>query len=314
MRIMFIGTPDFAVPFLDEVCRNNDIVAVVTKPDRPFGRGYKLKASPVKEACIKYGFKLYQPEKIKDISFIKSVEKLNIDLIIVVAYGQILTRALLQLPEIGSINVHFSFLPEFRGPDPIRHAIMSGGKETGVSTFWMDEKVDCGKIILQDRVIIEDDDNYLSLRDKLVEVGRKILNKTIDLIVQNKAQGSIQQPEGSSYAPFIDKRDMKINWDTDCRQVYNFVRALSPFPASFTMVRGKKLKILNAAPVEKLKSDEGLSFMPGQIVEFIKHEGFIVKCKRGYLLIRRVQIESKKSVDANDFLQGHTLRIGEKLG
>ena len=316
MRILFMGTPDFSVRFLRKIIESDKIVAVVTRGDRPSRRGHRLQYSEVKKFALEKNLTLFQPERIADSNFVKSVKQLDLDLIVVVAFGKVLPPKVLSIPKKGCVNIHFSLLPRYRGPAPVQWALVNGDSYTGVSSIFMKEEVDTGDIILQRKVSIDPEDNYLSLLAKLCEVGVSLLEETLNLIREGKISPHPQDISGISYAPFLKKSDGQINWNDSSRRIVNRIRALNPWPGAYIEINdGKKVKILEAKimPVPVEANKERLP-KPGEIVEIRKGEGFVVACGEGVLLIRRVQPENKSIQKAYDYLQGARLTVGDMWG
>lgn len=316
MRILFMGTPDFSVQFLRKIMQSDDIVAVVTRGDRPSRRWHRLEYSEVKKVALEKKFTLFQPERISDINFVKSVRELALDLIVVVAFGKVLSDEVLSIPKKGCLNIHFSLLPKYRGPAPVEWAILNGDSYTGVSSIFMKEEVDAGDVILQRKVSIDLDDNYESLLAKLCGAGVTLLEKTLILIKEGRVSPYPQADSGASYAPFLKKSDGQINWNESSRRILNRIRALNPWPGTYIKVNGgKKVKILEVkiTPVP-LEVNKGGFPKPGEIVEIRKGEGFVVACGEGSLLVTRVQPESKSIQRAYDYLQGARLTVGDMWG
>jgi methionyl-tRNA formyltransferase len=316
LRILFMGTPDFSIQFLRKIIERDNIVAIVTQGDRPRRRGHRLQYSEVKKFALKKNLTLFQLERITDINFVKSVGELDPDLIVVVAFGKILSPKVLTIPQKGCVNIHFSLLPKYRGPAPVQWALLNGDSYTGVSSIFMKEEVDAGDVILRRKVFIDPDDNYLSLLDKLCEVGVILLEETLDLIREGKAFAQPQDDSEVSYAPLLKRSDGEINCSDSSRRILNRIRALNPWPGTYIKVNdGKKVKILEAKimPVS-LGADRRSLPKPGEIVEIRRGEGFIVACGEGSLLIIRVQPESKSIQRAYDYVQGARLTVGDMWG
>jgi methionyl-tRNA formyltransferase len=325
MKIIFFGTPEIAVPFLEFLYEKEEVIAVVTQPDRKADRGEKhLKLSPVKLFAQKKNLSLYQPLNPEELITNHQSPITNYDLGIVVAYGKILPLSLINTAELGYLNVHFSLLPKYRGAAPVQWAIINGEKETGVSTFWLDEGIDTGKIIFQKKITIEDTDKVNTLLEKLVPLGVKTLKESIELIKENHSVGKAQVGE-ASYAPSLRKENGKINWTKKAKQIYNLIRGTQPWPGAFTTVAsgesevgsGKKVKSLKIFDVEVVNLTQSpnhpITQLPGTIVGLEKNIGFIVKCKSSFLLIKKVQEEGKKLVSAWEWWQGARLKIGQHL-
>lgn len=308
MKIIFMGTPLFAVPSLHKLIENKEeILAVVTKKDMAAGRGYKLKSSPIKEVANKANLLLLQPEKIKNKEFIKKIKNINPELIIVVAFS-ILPKEILSIPKFGVVNVHPSLLPKYRGPAPINWAIINGEKETGVTTIFLNEKIDAGEIILQQKVKIEHNDTYSTLYKKLSEYGANLLFETIKLIKENKVKTFLQNEIDVSFAPAIIKSQCFIDWSKSANEIYNFVRGLNPH--TFTFWNKKKLKILEVEIYSKEFSNKKI----GEVISIEKNKGIIINTGTGQILIKELQLENHKKMVAKEFLNGYKIKIGEILG
>jgi len=265
MKIVFMGTPEFSIPSLEVLLKNGyEICAVVTAPDEPKGRGYKLSPPPVKVFALQNNLKVLQPQNLKDPNFINELKKLSPDLIVVVAF-RILPKEVFSIPPLGTINVHASLLPKYRGAAPINWAIINGEKETGVTTFFIDEKVDAGNIILQKKIEIGQDETAGELHDKLAKLGAEALLETVKIIQTGKVQTIKQDETLATPAPKIKKEMCQVNWyEMKAEQVHNFVRGLSPNPGAFTFLNGKILKIYRTKLVEKIS--EATTLKPGQII------------------------------------------------
>lgn len=310
-RIVFMGTPEFAVPTLKTLCDTENVTLVVTNPDRPRGRGRKLTPPPVKVEAEERGIPVYQPQRLKGNQ--EAVERIsgeNPDLIVVVAYGKILPPEILEIPPLGCINVHASILPELRGAAPIQWALIKGMKETGITIMKMDEGMDTGPILLVERVPIEEDDDAGTLSGKLSVVGAKALRKALDLLKKGELTEASQDNERATYAPMIKKEMGEINWREDACKIRNLIRGLNPSPGAFTWFRGKFLKITRAAVEEAGSFGRG---EPGKVVE-VRKDGLVVVCGEGFLRIEKVKPEGKKEMDAWAFTQGYRVEPGECLG
>jgi methionyl-tRNA formyltransferase len=298
MRIIFFGTPEFAIPSLNILLENKyEIVGVVTVPDKEKGRGLKLESSPVKRFALEHGLKVLQPEKLRDESFQGQLKELKPELGVVVAY-RILPVEVYTIPEFGTFNLHASLLPKYRGAAPIQWALINGEKITGVTTFFLQEKVDTGNIILQREVEIDDEDNFQTLHDKLAEVGaqlvletvRRIESRDINLIPQNESEATL--------APKITKEICRINWNQSAEKIHNLVRGLSPSPAAFTILGNKLIKIYKTKILDE-KSDKS----PGEIM--IEDERILVNTRDKLIEILELQPESRKKMNAKEFLLGY---------
>lgn len=317
MRIIFMGTPKYAVPFLRVLLEHGEeVAAVVTQPDRPVGRRQQLQPPPVKEYALKNNLLVLQPVKVNDPASWEVLKSLNPELIVVVGFGQILNQRILDLPKSGCLNVHFSLLPKYRGASPIQAAIMDDQEKTGVSTIYMAQKIDSGPVILQKEVPIEYRDNTLTLTDKLVEIGVETLKETIKLVKAGDVVAKPQDESQVSFAPLLTKNSGLILWSKTNRQIYNFVRAMYPWPGAFTFYRGgdqqkHSLIIWEAQEADEYAQTESLR--DGTIIEIVKSQGFVVKCLQGAMLVTRVQGEGSKVMPAYDFVIGHGFKKGDIL-
>jgi methionyl-tRNA formyltransferase len=309
MRVIFMGTPDFAVPALRALAEADyDLVAVVTQPDRPKGRGKKNTSPPVKEAAVSLKIPVFQPAKIKDPDFICALRDLSPDVIAVVAYGRILPKDILTLPGYGCINVHASLLPKYRGAAPIHWAVINGDKLTGITTMFMDEGLDTGDMILREAVPVYDDDNVGALHDRLAILGAKLLIKTLGLLRCGRA-ARLPQAGESSYAPMLKAEDELILWARPAGDIYNQIRGMNPWPGARTTLHGKVLKIWRA----ELFEGNGSAFIPGQIIS-AGSDGIIVQAGKGRLKISELQLQGAKRLCSADFLRGTPLALGTVLG
>ena len=312
MRIVFMGTPDFAVPTLETLIQSeHEVVGVVTQPDRPKGRSGKLQFSPVKEAAVEAQIPVFQPERIKDGTFYPVLQELNPDVIIVVAFGQILPKEILELPKYGCMNVHASLLPKLRGAAPIQWSVIDGDPESGVTIMQMDEGLDTGDMIDKVVVPIEKEETGGSLFDKLSIAGAKLCVKVMADLEAGVA-GRISQPEESTtpYAKMISKQMGKIDWNRPAKEIEQLVRGLNPWPSAYTSMNGKNLKIWSAEVLEKPEVDEAQT---GQILRADKN-GLLVQTKEGCLNIKELQLEGKKRMDTASFLRGYPVDTGLTLG
>ncbi len=301
MNIIFMGTPEFAVPSLEILLNSHhNISAVVTVPDKPKGRGQVLSQSDVKKFAAGHSLNILQPVSLKDPEFVNELKELSPELIVVVAF-RILPKNIFKIPEFGSINLHASLLPKYRGAAPINHAIMNGERETGVTTFFLQEKVDTGNIILQKAIDISSDDTAGTLHDKLKILGAQAVMETVSLIEQyGKDTPEVKQKNSeASSAPKIFREDCEINFERSVDEVYDFIRGLSPYPGAFTVYKGKNLKILKT-----FKSRWDSLKGPGRF--FIKDGKLYVSTLNEFLEITELQLEGKKKMLAHEFLNGHS--------
>lgn len=311
MKIVFMGTPDFAEKSLEAIYNSgHEILAVVTNPDRPKGRGMKMVSSPVKEFAVSKNLKIYQPEKVrKNIEFIEEIKKLQPDVICVVAYGKILPKEILDIPKLGCINVHGSLLPKYRGAAPIQWAVINGEKVTGVTTMYMDIGMDTGDMILKEEVSIGEDETTGELWDKLSEVGAKLLVKTLKQIEDGTAT-RIPQGEDFSMAPMLNKEMSKINWNSQSAQeIKNLVRGLNPIMGTYSYLDDKKIKFwkVDVLPLENENVENGT------ILKSNSKDGLYIKAKDGVIKVLEIQGENSKRMPIQDFLRGNELEEGKKF-
>ncbi|HPZ81447.1 MAG TPA: methionyl-tRNA formyltransferase [Candidatus Atribacteria bacterium] len=307
MNIVFMGTSSFAVLVLEELLKMEDsnILGVVTTPDRPAGRGRKLHPPPVKEKAEKEGLVIWQPKRVNAPEFVSVLRGVSPEIIVVAAYGQILRQDLLAIPQRGAVNVHASLLPSFRGADPIRWALLRGEKETGVTIMLMDEGIDTGPVLAQEKVAIERDDNYQSLTEKLGREGGKLLVETLPRWVRGEI--SLRPQEGEvSYAPVLKKERAKITWEDKAFDIVNQVRAFYPRPGAYAYYNNTRIKILKASLKEEISAS------PGTVVE-VSPRGFVVAGGEGGLLVEEVQPESRRVMSSWEFCCGYHLKKGDKL-
>ncbi|WP_024614601.1 methionyl-tRNA formyltransferase [Clostridium sp. Ade.TY] len=308
MKIVFMGTPDFAVPSLKALIDKYGVCAVFTQPDRPKGRGKKLAFSPVKEEALKHDIKIYQPEKLKDEKkMIEELKAMEPDFIIVVAFGQILTKEVLDIPKYGCINLHGSILPMYRGAAPINWAIMMGEKTSGNTTMLMDVGLDTGDMLLKDEVEITDNMTAGELYDLLKERGGDLLIKTIEGLVNNSIKPEKQSDE-TFYAKMLNKKLAEIDWNKSALEIHNMIRGLNPWPIAHTLYEGNTMKIFES---EVLNKDSNLE--NGKIINVSKN-GIEVSTNKGVLLIKKVQFPNSKPLMVEQYINGHDVKDGLILG
>ena len=310
MRIVFMGTPDFAVGSLQALCESgkHEILAVVTQPDRPKGRGNKLLQTPVKEYALEQGLTVYQPQKVKTPEFVELLHELQPELIVVAAFGQFLSKEILELPKYGCINVHASLLPKYRGAAPIQYAIIKGEKESGVTIMQMDIGMDTGAMLDKVVVPIAENTTMGELHDTLREQGAALLLQVIDKIAAGTAVAEPQDNEQATYATLLDRSMEHIDWSKKAQEVHNLIRGFNPAPSTFTKLpNGKSLKIWGSKMTEKNSAAAA-----GTVIETGKHS-FFVACGEGVLEITEVQPESKKRMPAQVFLNGRGVQEGDLL-
>ena len=299
MKIIFMGTPDFAIPSLQAIVKSSDTIeTIVTTPDKERGRGQKITFTPVKEFALENSIPVLQPENFIDQKFINRLKEINADVFVIVAF-RILPKEVYSLPKKGAFNLHGSLLPKYRGAAPIQWAIINGEKETGLTTFFLQEKVDTGNIILQEKLKILDDDNFGTLHDKMSELGAKLVLNTLDLIDGNKIEMKEQNNLPSSPAPKITKEVCQINWNLPAEQIHNLVRGLSPFPGAFFLNGGKQIKVFKSSVNKEIK------LKPAEI--FQTKTTAIIGCGNHSLNLLELQPEGRKRMAIEEFLRGYKL-------
>lgn len=336
MKIVFMGTPDFAKESLEAVYNSgNKILAVVTNPDKPKGRGMKMIASPVKEFALEKNLKIYQPTKVRNnTEFIEEIKALNPDLLCVVAYGKILPKEVLDIPKYGAINVHGSLLPRYRGAAPIQWAVLNGDKKTGITTMFMDIGMDTGDMILKEETEIGEDETTGELWERLSKIGAKLLVKTIEKIETipdkenktleeiKKLVGAEKQGENFTLAPMLEKEMAKIDWNKTSSEIKNLVRGLNPIMGAYSFLNGKKIKLwkIDIMPIEELEKifpeiKEYESRMkklePGTIAFADNKKGIFIKTGDSFIKVLELQGENSKKMDYRSFLNGNKLQAGE---
>ncbi len=310
MKILFMGTPDFAIPTLKALYESGeDIVGVITQPDKPKGRGYTLTPPPVKQFALENGLDVYQPSTLKDEEFAELLARLAPELIVVVAFGKILPKSVLDFPKYGCINVHGSLLPKYRGAAPMQRAIIDGEKVTGVTIQHMDVGIDTGDMLLKSEVEITDDDNFESVHDKLAVCGADALIKTVQLIKNGDAKREKQDDSRSTYAAKIEKSDCLLDFSKSAEELHNLIRGLSPIPLSFTHTPdGKLLKITSA----RIADRDSVSDKPAGSVVALDGE-IVIACGKGKIALTGVLPEGKGRMTAAEFIRGRKVNIGDVL-
>lgn len=324
LNILFMGTPDFARESLKCLYEENyNIIGVVTNPDKPKGRGMKMVASEVKEYAIEKNLTVYQPEKVrKNTEFIDTIRNLNPDLIVVVAYGKILPKEILEIPKYGCINVHASLLPKYRGAAPIQWSVINGDKVTGVTTMYMDEGMDTGDIILKEEIQIGENETTGELWDRLSTIGGKLLIETVKQIEEGTAPRE-KQPEDFTMAPMLDKEMAKINWEEKtAKEIHNLVRGLNPIMGAYTFLNEKKVKFWKV----KVRTEQEIVEIFPELEEYLfklkdvtegtilfanDKKGLFVKAREGIIEVIEIQGENAKKMPVGDFLRGNSLMAGE---
>jgi len=302
MRIVFMGTPDFAVPSLERlVADGHEIIAVVTQPDRPQSRGMKMTASPVKECALKHNIPVYQPEKIKkDREFIEKYKEMNPELAVVVAFGQILSKELLDIPQKGNINVHGSLLPKYRGAAPIQWSVINGDKETGVTTMFMDEGMDTGDMLLKEVVEIGCDETAGELFDRLSILGAEVLSKTIDKLKDGTLTREKQNHDEATHVSMISKDLGKLDFNKTSKELDCLIRGVNPWPGAYFEINGKKIKVHKAKMCEQTGN-------PGEIIASDAKKGLIIATKDASIELIEIQPEGKRRMTAKEYLIGNKI-------
>lgn len=309
MKVVFMGTPDFAVETLREILlAGHEVAAVVTQPDKPKGRGKELSMSPVKEFAKANGLTVWQPLKARDEAFIGQIRQIAPDVIVVVAFGQILPDSILTMPKYGCVNVHASLLPKYRGASPIQWAVIDGEKESGVTTMLMDTGVDTGDMLLQKSVPLSEKDTGGSLFDKLSVIGAKLLVETLKGLEEGTIQRIPQEHAKATHTKKIEKSLGELDFRKGAKELECLIRGLNPWPSAFTKFHGKILKIWDADVV----SGDFSEYEPGQVVSADK-TGLVVKCGENALAVKELQLEGKKRMDVSSFLLGTRVEAGERL-
>lgn len=305
MRVIFMGTPDFAVPSLEALLTKHEVVLVVTQPDKPKGRGKKMVPTPVKACALEHGIPVLQPEKVKEPEFVEQLRSYEPDLIAVTAFGQILSEPILEMPKYGCINVHGSLLPKYRGAAPMQWSIIDGEKVTGITTMYMAKGLDSGDMLLKAEVEITDEDTFATIHDKMAVTGANLLLDTLDQLEAGTLERIPQDHDAATYAPMITKETGHIDWSKNRQDIINLIRGLNPVPAAYTTYEEEVLKIFGAV-ISDVQADDAAN---GEIVAVVK-KGFVVKCGDGCLLITEVQARGGKRMMTDAYLRGHAVKEG----
>lgn len=306
-KILFMGTPEFAIPSLERLTRY-EIVGVVTGVDKPKGRGLKLSSSPVKQWAEKHGIRVLQPQRLKESETIESIRSLEPDYIVVASYGRILPPEVLKIPRKSPLNVHPSLLPKYRGAAPVQWTLINGEKETGVTIFEMDEGMDTGRILYQVKTEIAPDENAGELLSRLARLGADALVETIELIEAGRVNPIPQNHSEATYARLLKKEDGRIDWSLSAIELHNRVRGMNPWPGCYTYTERRLLKIWRTSYY-----DVNTSESPGTVVE-IKNGEIFVQTGNGVLIIKELQLEGKRRMSTKEFLLGHSIKKGDKFG
>jgi methionyl-tRNA formyltransferase len=309
LRVLFIGTSDFACPSLKAlVDASYPVLEVVTQPDRPKGRGQKMTPPPVKSLALAGQLPVFQPEKLRESLAVEHLKSLGPDLIVVAAYGQILSPAVLSIPPLGCVNIHGSLLPKYRGAAPIARAILMGEKSTGVTTMLMDEGMDTGPILLTEITEITPQDNLESLHDRLAQMGAGLLLKTLAGLENGTVKPRVQDHSQATYAPKISKEEGRINWRSSARTLCNLLRAFDPWPGAYSTWKGKTIKLFRPSVLDRPPQE-----IPGTLTD-ANSQGLTIAAADGYLVVRELQLENRPRLSVDQFLRGTPLEPGRRLG
>ena len=309
MNIVFMGTPDFAVPSLKAMIDRYGVKAVFTQPDKPKGRGKSVSMSPVKEEALKHNIPVFQPKSLRrDEELINKLKEMELDFIIVVAYGQILSKEVLDIPKYGCINLHGSLLPKYRGAAPIHYAIMKGEAESGNTTMLMDEGLDTGDMLLKNVVRIDENMTTAQLHDELMISGAELLVNTLEGLVDGKITPIKQGESETCYASMLNKEMAKIQWNKSSKEIHNFVRGLNSYPMAYTFYDGISMKVIETR-LTSIKSKE----KPGTIIS-VNSEGILVSTNDNNILITRIQFPNKRAMMVEEYIRGNEIKINEILG
>lgn len=308
MRIVFMGTPDFSVPALNAlVAAGHQVVGAVTQPDKPKGRGKEVHMSPVKERALELGITVYQPKRAKDEAFIRELRALKPDVMVVVAFGQLLPKSILDIPAYGCVNIHASLLPKYRGASPIQYAIINGETESGITTQMMAEILDTGDMLDQERIAITKEETGGSLHDKLSVLGGRLIVKTLEKLKEGTAVRTSQNEEEANYVGLIRKSMGDIDWNLSAVSIERLIRGLNPWPSAYTSLDGKTVKLWGAEAL-----NENFDGRPGQIVRAIK-DSLYIKTGDGTLAVKELQLPGKKRMETDAFLRGYPIKEGTML-
>lgn len=309
MKIVFMGTPEFAVPCLQKIIdEGHEVLAVVTQPDKPKGRGKKLAMPPVKELALKYDIDVYQPVKAREESFVEKLKEINPELIVVVAFGQILPKSILDIPKFGCVNVHASLLPKYRGAAPLNWVIINGEEKTGVTTMYMDVGLDTGDMILKSEIPLDDEITAGELHDKMMVQGAEVLKDTIDLISKGEAPREKQNDEETCYSPIMDKSLGNIDWSKSATDIHNLIRGVNPWPSAYTTYDKQTMKIWKTKVLDKSSEKT-----PGTIINVDKN-GIEVSTGDKALQISEIQMSGKKRMIVSEYIKGNDISTGIVLG
>lgn len=316
LKIIFMGTVDFGAPVLERLANSKENkVMVITQPDRPQGRGRKISPTPIKKVALDKGLEVFQPENINNEQSIKRMKEFSPDIILVVAYGQILSSHILNIPEIGCINIHGSLLPKYRGAAPINRAVINGEKEAGITFMFMDEKIDAGDIIFQEKIDISPEETYGELYYRLSALSAETLPKLLEKIKSGKIERISQDIKEVTFARKMNKEEGKIEWRDKGEKVYNLMRGTTPYPGAFTYYQGKKLKITRARFLGDYQNEtNAISPNPGSVIKVEKDSILISTGGKGIIRILKLIPAGSKELTAEQFVNGYKIKIGDRLG
>lgn len=315
MKVVFMGTPDFAVGALQAIIdAGHEVLLVVTQPDREKGRGKEVQFTPVKECAVKAGIEVFQPVKIKTPEAVAKLKEYDADIFVVAAFGQILSQEILDMPKFGCVNIHASLLPKYRGAAPIQWSILDGEKETGVTIMQMNAGLDTGDILLQRKFNIADDETGESLFDRLAVLGAETIVEALPLIEAGKLTPIPQDDAASTYAGMLKKDMGLIDWTWDAEKIERYVRGLNSWPSAYTYINGKQLKIWGAEVIEATEATNDFSEATAGSIAALNKDSIDVMTGKGQLRIKVIQLEGKKRMDVGAFLLGYKLNVGDKLG
>jgi len=314
MKIVFMGTPDFAAGALEALIEaGHEITVVVTQPDKAKGRSKELQFSPVKECALRHGLPVFQPVRIKKAEEMEQLRKYEADIYVVAAFGQILSQEILDIPPYGSLNIHASLLPKYRGASPIQNVIIDGEEKTGITIMQMDAGIDTGDMLYKKEIVIEDEDTFETLHDKLMVLGGEAIVEALHLLEEGKLVPEKQNEEESSHVTLITKNMGQIDFGKDAHTIDRLIRGMNPWPSAYTYYKGKQMKIWKARPVQDVIVPEECNVRPGMVVA-VNKDSFVVATAEGFLQIMELQLEGKKRMSTHDFLLGVKITVGETLG
>ncbi|MFW6134591.1 MAG: methionyl-tRNA formyltransferase [Elusimicrobiota bacterium] len=315
MRIIYVGTSEFGKPVLKKLISSDEnILAVITQPDRPSGRGGKIQASPIKEVALDYGIKILQPENINHVSAIRQIKALNPDLIILVAYGQILSGEVLNIPALGCLNIHPSLLPKYKGPSPIQWTLIRGEKETGISFLFMNEKIDAGDIIMQKKIEIFPEETYRELSKRLAQESADLIGIVLQKIKEGNFAKISQPRDRFFYARKLNKKDCRINWNRSGVDIFNLIRGVTDIPGAYAEFKGKRIKITKVSLLRKTEHNQQISDKyPGDIIRVEKNGLYVLAGDQSLIIIKRLVLSGSKEMDVSQFINGYHLKKGDSF-